>query len=326
MKKAMAAMTLAALAGAAFGQAMSLYSPVRSIRDQAISLRPWGSGTIGETDELAFEGTYSIRVSTRNYFQGGTMAMEKPVELAGAFGDKNNLLRFTVRVADVNLTLGGGGAGGGNAPRGAGAGGGASTGGGLAGGEEGRQGGAGGAASPPTSTLPPEATQLKNLRFIFSTSDGKKSEIYVPINTSRLGDRNWITVAVPLQAITGFEKTNKSVSGIGISGDAISTFYIGDIRVVNDSTPINGEMSPNQDRNLALGDEVEFRGRGFGGSSVLRYSWDFDESDGIQTDAEGAVIKRRFRRPGTFTVTLTITDVYGLKAPYTTKVKVKVNP
>ncbi len=336
MKIPMTVTVMGILAATAVAQ-HAIYTPVRTLKDQSMNLRAWGSGTISETDELAFEGTYSIRVSTRNFFQGGTILLEKPSDLAADFGDRNNLIRFTIRIADANLTLGGGGGGqgekqGGGLGGGAGAGqagGGAGQAGGAAGGQIGGRGGgsgAGGAQAGRSATLNPDATNLKNLRFTFTTSDGKKSEVYVPITTSKVGDRNWLTVAVPLQSITGLDQSNKSVTGISISGDAISTFYVGDIRIVNDSTPISGEMIPNQERNLALGDEIEFRALGFGGGSVLKYSWDFDDKDGVQVDAEGQYIKRRFRVPGNYKVTLTITDVYGLKKAYSTTVQLKVNP
>lgn len=313
--KAVGIWTACAVATIAFGQVTALYSPVRSIADQGISVRGWGSGTIGEADEVAYEGTHSIRVSTRNFFQGGMISLGNPVDLSAPFSDKNNLLRFAIKVADLSLTIGGGTTGEAAGAAGPGAGIGGGKAGGLAGG---RPGGG--------TTTSAEAPTLKNLRFVFGTSDGKKSEIYVPINTNATGERGWIPVAVPLHAINGFAETNKMVNSLAVSGDATSTFYIGDIRIVNDSTPITGEMQPNQDRNLALGDEVEFRARGFGGASVLKYSWDFDARDGIQNDAEGQVIKRRFRKADTYVVTLTISDVYGLKKPYQTKINVKVNP
>ncbi len=334
-------------------QGASLYSPVRSVEDQGITLKAWGSGSIAETDEVAYEGSRSIRVSTRNYFQGGVMSLASAVDLSGAYGNKNNLLRIAVRLADLNLTFtsggtgrpgGGGRVGGdpdvGTAGSGAGAGGGAAVGGGRPGG-----GGETGAQTPDNA--------LKNLRLIVTTADGKKSEAYVPITTGG-SSRGWIFVSIPLHAIAGFAESNKAIKEVGISGDAISTFYVGEMRIVNDSTPITGEIrvgqiiavgsyggsgggnapnyGTNQNLNLALGDEVEFVGYGFGGSSILKYSWDFDATDGIQTDSEGQAVRRKFRKDssnqpnGAYTITLVISDVHGLKTPYTTKMYVKVNP
>ncbi len=317
MKKQVCIALAASFAATVSAQSGTVYVPVRSIADQGISLKGWGSGTIAETDEVAFEGTRSIRVSTRNFFQGGVMTFAKPVDLAGTYADKHNLLRFAIRVADMSMTLGGGASGGGAGKTGGAPAGG--EGGGIAGAGTGRPG-AGGSA-----TLTESDVNLKNLRIIVTTTDGKKSEAYVPIATSGAGERGWRSVSVPLQAISGLSETNKVVQAIAFSGDAISTFYVGDIRTINDTTPITGSINAT-DMNLALGDEVELRAWGNGGSSVLRYQWDFDSRDGVQVDAEGQAIKRKFRKPGKFVLTLTIVDANGLKKPFSTTVNVTVNP
>lgn len=351
-----------------------LYAPVRVIKDQNIGLKAWGSGTASETDEIAYEGAHSIRISTRNYFAGGSLNFGNVVALSDKFGDKNNMLRITYRAADSAMTFGpGGGPGAGGpgagpglgGPGGPGAGGGPGKGGGGGkggdGGAAGRGGGVGGPGGPGAGgfgggpqgggtgggrqggglTGPGQggpgaggfgggsaaatAQKLQNIRMIVTTTDGKKSEAYVPVATSGSGDKGWRTVAIPLQAISGFDRTNKEVRSIAFAGDVTTTFYIGDLRVVNDTTPITGDVNVHE-MNLALGDFYTFNANGYGGSSILKYSWDFDDRDGIQEDAVGQSVKRQFRKPGNFTITLTITDSYGLKRPYTTTIKAKVNP
>lgn len=316
MNKLVTSIALSALGAISFGQSVA-YAPVKTIKDQNISLRGWGSGTISETDETAFEGTYALRVSTRNFFQGGMVGYATPLDWAGAFGDNSNLLRLTFRVADQSMTLGGGGAGGGGG-RGKG---GDDEGTMSAGGGGGQR--AGGGAMGGGGTTQSERG-LERIRVIVTTTDGKKSEAFIDVK-SNAANRGWRSVSVPLKAINGFDKTNKTVKELAFSGDATATFYIGDLRVVNDTTPIQGEIRSGN-MNLALGDEVELRATGTGGSSVLKYYWDFDAKDGIQEEAEGAAIRRKFRVAGTFTVTLTVTDAYGLKKPYQTKITVKVNP
>ncbi len=83
---------------------------------------------------------------------------------------------------------------------------------------------------------------------------------------------------------------------------------------------------PQPDINLALGDEITLSASGFGGSSILRFTWDFDDKDGIQVDAEGQSVKHKFRKAGNFVVTMTVSDYYGLKPSYSSTVKVTVNP
>lgn len=314
-------MMTAAMAGVmsvcALAQSGVLYAPGRTIEDQGIVLRSWGSGAASQTDEAAYEGIYSVRISTRNYFQGGILNFARTPDLASLYPDKNNLLRLTFRVADLSMTLGGG-AGGGKGE------GGVLGGAGAGGGVAGTAGGKGGGRTAQGGTQA-EQPVLKELRLVITTTDGKRSEAYVPISTSGSGDRGWRTTAVPLQAIAGFDKTNKIVSSVALAGDATSVFYVGDLRVINDTTPITGE--PNVTKlNLALGDEVQMWATGYGGSSILTYKWDFDARDGIQVDAEGQVVKRKFRKPGKYTVTVTIADKYGLKKPYTTTIDVTVNP
>lgn len=315
-----------AASGLAFGQGSSVYSPVKKIEDQGISLMGWGSGTISETDEAKFEGSYSLRITTRNLFQGGLIRFSRPVDLSSQAGDKNNLLRVILKAPTTGLTVtpGGGPMGGGGPMSGGGksGGGGSLSGEGGPAGQGGKTGGAGQGAG---ATMSAPST-LRTVRFVITTTDGLKSESYVPITTSGSGEQGgWKSVAIPLATINGFSRTNKIVKEIGISGDALATLYVGEMRVYNDATPISGDVNV-KEMNLALGDEREFRAMGFGGASVLRYTWDFDARDGIQVDAEGAVIKHKFRKPGDFTVTLTISDAAGLKKPYTTTMRVRVNP
>ena len=335
MKKAVIAVPLLAFAALATtqvaeaqapGAAEVIYTPVKMIADQSLTVKGWGSGTIAESDDAAYEGAHSIRFSSRNFFQGGIITLGKAVDLAKAFTDKDNLLRLVYRTADSTTVIGGGRRGGAGGFGGAGVGGPPP---GIPGGAG--QGGFGGAGvgGPPAGGrggAAAAATKLKTIRVIITTTDGKKSETYVPVNTSSgTGERGWRSVAVPLMAISGFERTNKMVQSVAFSTDVSAVVYLGDLRVINDSTPVRGE--PNiRSINRELGSEVVFSATGQGGTSVLKYTWDFDDSDGVEVDAEGQVVKHKFRRPGTFTITLTISDYFGLKAPFKTTIKAKINP
>ncbi|MCX7800541.1 MAG: PKD domain-containing protein [Fimbriimonadales bacterium] len=345
MRKFQWTVVMASLAAAGLAQfGPVLYAPGRTIKDQGISLKSWGSGTIAETDEAAYEGTNSIRISTRNYFQGGIIQLEKPVDLGVAFKDPSSLLRLMVFVPGSNTVFGGrgpiggpmggpiggpmggplGGPGGlnrgGQTNRRQG-GGGVGMGGPLGGPMGGPMGGPGlrGAGGDP---------ELRSVRVVVTTTDGKRSEAYAPIERSQASsttDRGWQSVGIPLQAIAGFERTNKVVQSIAVAGDSPATLFVGDIRVLTDETPITGDTNV-RELNLALGDEVQLVAYGFAGATPLEYSWDFDAKDGISDDAMGQVVRRRFRKPGQYTITVTIRDKFGLKKPFTTTIDVTVNP
>ena len=295
-----------------------IYKPARTVKDQNITLQGWGSGTIAETDGVAYAGTTSVRVSSRNFFQGGTMTLGDPIDLAKKFDDKSNLLRVTFFLEDAGWVYG-------MADRNE-----------EKGGGNGLISNGGGAAmlSPGFTTsryvVPsiPFKPKIKSVRMIVATTDGKRSEVYVPVGTSQsaVNALGWRCLAIPLQAINGFDRTNKIVQSISLSTDTVSTMYVGEIDVVSDDTPITGEVEDVTKLNLALDDEVTLTASGEGGASVLVYDWDFDSSDGIQVDEEGQQITHKFRKPGKFTVTLTISDKYGLKKPFVTSFPVVVNP
>lgn len=305
-------------AASAAAMAQTLYEGTSPLAAQSLALRSWGSGTARETDEAAFVGSASIRVSSRNYFQGGILVFSKPVDLSGAFSDTANLLQFAVRLPARAAAAGGTGGGKTGGKIGAGDEGGGPTSGGVGSGG----GGGGGGGAPAASG---ELAQLESLRIVITTTDGKKSEAYLDVRTAVADAKGWARVGIPLNAITGFSATNKAVQSIAVSCDAVATVYIGEIRILNDPTPVYGE--PNfAELNLALGDQVTFRATGSAGSTPARFLWDFDASDGIQADAEGAVVRRKFRKAGTYTVTLTTVDAYGLKKPHSSTVRVVVNP
>jgi hypothetical protein len=298
----------------------TLYFSAKSIKDQKITLAGWGSGTIAEADGIALAGTSSIRVSSRNYFQGGVMTLGEPTDLAKKFDDKSNLFRLTFFLEDSGWVYGmidrNQKKSGSNGLIALGKGGGP---------VRFETGVKTDAYVTPSIPFKPK---IKQIRMIITTTDGKKSEAYIPIGTSQSAANalGWRCLSIPLQAINGFDRTNKVIQAIALSTDTVATMYLGAIDVVTDDTPIRGEINNVTKLNLALDDEVTLTASGEGGSSVLVYNWDFDDTDGIQIDDEGTAIKHKFRKPGKFNVTLTISDKYGLKKPFVTSFPVVVNP
>lgn len=331
MKKVMRlAMTTGAVALASLLAAQTLYTPTRSAKDQGISFTSWGSGTIAETDETAFEGTTSIRVSSRNYFQGGIFTFATPVDLKSAYESKDNLLSFTLRLPEATPQAGGGGGNLGGGSPGKGLGGGNKGGGGgddLGGaGTSGRGGGGSVAGGGGAKTTLSSSKSLESLRVVVTTTDGLKSETFLDLRAKLADQRGWVKSGIPLQAIAGLGRTNKIVQSVALAGDATATFYLGEAVITSDTTPLSAEIEGEAYMNLALGDERTLTAGGYGGSSPLKFEWDFDDKDGIQVDATGQSIKRKFRKDGKYKITLTVSDVYGLKKPATATIEVEVNP
>ncbi|MBS1717078.1 MAG: hypothetical protein JSS72_05035 [Armatimonadetes bacterium] len=322
-------------ASALFAQDVSLFNPIRPAKDQGLTLKAWGSGTCVETDEAAFKGTRSIRIATRNFFQGGIMNFERPVDVSreyqdpallfqisftsppktGAFLFSNDLFADS---SDFNTSFLGFGpaisVGQGRSRRGGG---------------DAEGSAPANAAESSTSKITVPGLVLPSfdrMRVLIATTDNLRSEIYLEANTSFVLDHGWRQLAFPLSAVKGFDRTNKIIKSISISADQATSIYVGDMKFVKDVTPIQGDIADKGPINVGLGGEVDFKTYGYAGSTILRYEWCFDSDKGFEPDAEGGEVRHRFWRPGDYTVACRISDRYGLKKPLTVSVKVKVNP
>ena len=244
----------------------------------AMTLSPWGNGTIAETKDVAKDGANSIKVVTRGLYQGGIMSLKTPVDLKPSAADPNFLLDIQVAMA------------------------------------EGSSGG-----TSDTSPFP------KQLRIVIAFDDGKMTEIYFPVYRSYHTAGRWHGYAVPVCKIPKFADSSGKLSAIGFYADIPATMYVGNIAVVNDSTPLNGEIY-SQYTNIGREDEIPFAVSADAGDTQLKFYWDWDDKDGVQKDSEGPFVWHRFRNPGEYTVTLTIEDAFGVKKSFSTTVKITVNP
>ncbi|MER3475240.1 MAG: hypothetical protein C4335_14750 [Armatimonadota bacterium] len=185
------------------------------------------------------------------------------------------------------------------------------------GGYGGYRGGYGGYAAPTTTTR-----VMKQMRVVLVTTDGKQYEAVAPFEPPLTDQEGWFPIGVALGAFKGLSP-NAQIKEIRVFGDAYGTFYVGEIRVATDPTPITGDAG--EEQIVAANDLVRLEARASAGITPLKYSWDFDASDGIQEDAVGRVVTTRYRKPGEYIVTLTVTDVYGLKKPFVATTKITVN-
>jgi PKD repeat protein len=79
-----------------------------------------------------------------------------------------------------------------------------------------------------------------------------------------------------------------------------------------DNSPV---ANAGADVTITAGSSVTFNGgASTDDNGISLYSWDFDSTNGIQTDATGKTVSRVFNTAGKFTVTLTVTDTIGQKS------------
>jgi PKD repeat protein len=89
---------------------------------------------------------------------------------------------------------------------------------------------------------------------------------------------------------------------------------------VSDNPPV-AEAGP--DKTVTTGEIVTFKGgASTDDNGIVSYSWDFDDSDGITSEATGVAVNKTYTTAGNYTVTLTVTDTIGQKSSDTLKVLV----
>ncbi len=308
----------AAIAASAFG-AVTIYGGGAG-SENGYTFGPWGGGAAAESKDVARAGGHSIKVTTRGFFSGGQLSLARPVDVKGLATDPNNLMVFYVYLPEA-ATGGGYGTGGVVGPTAGGA-----IGGPTKGGPPG-PGPTGGGVRPGGQIGTGDATPInvRNLRVLISTDDGKLSEVYFRVYRHYHAQSGWHGYALPITKIPGFDRTNGRINGFRFFADAPTTFYVGEITAVNDATPISGEILA-MNTNLARDDEPAFLATGQAGETPLLFYWDWDLKDGVQMETEGPAVYHRFRVPGDYTVTLTIADAYGVKKPFQTTIQVTVNP
>ena len=170
------------------------------------------------------------------------------------------------------------------------------------------------------------------MRYLLRMADGSQYELVRPVSVTPSDDPGgYVTLAFPLSAL--FKKADGTMAPIpsgdgarlhalAIFGDKPGAFNIGEIAIITDETPIS--VQPLDIPPVFTDDSVPFVASGDGGASTLRYTWDFDASDGIQADAEGRSVTHVYHKAGNYTVTLTVSDVDGIKKPVTETVSFDV--
>lgn len=312
--KHLLALAFASVTACALAQTGSIYNG-QPLVNSGGKIASWGGGKIEESKDTSLVGGQSLRVESANMFQGGLIILGAPVDLSSASQNKNTLLTLGLYVMDT-AGASGGASGGGMSPQGSGGGGRGRMGTAGAGGGQRYGGGQGGGDSTSVAKV-----AMSKVRVVLKTSDGKLSEAILPVSTSG----KWIRTSIPVASIPGFAKTNKMVTEIAVGSDAPAFFYVGEISTAQDSTPIQGYLTTT-DLNIGKGTEVVLSGSAEAGSTPLEYVWDFNAADGMQDESIGASIRHKFRTPGTFKVSLTIRDIYGIKQPWTGTINVTVNP
>lgn len=310
-----------------------------------ITLSGWGSGTVQEETRTFYSGSTSLKIVSHGLYQGGSITFNTPIDLSPYVANPNAYLQFAILIPGLtsgNRTSGGGFPGGGfpggGFPGGAGGGGfqggggfpgggrGGFPGGGFPGGGRGGfQGGGGfpGGGGAIGGNAAQAAQSVQNLRLQVTTANGRSSEILLPVATAR-DDNQWKLFSVPVPALTALSASDAQVKQIRLFADQPTTMYLGKIGTTVDTTPIR--IDSIQEKVVPRRVSYRYTATATGGLTPLRYSWDWDATDGIQDESQGRTATHSFGKEGDYVVTVTVSDYFNQKQPAKTTFKVHVTP
>lgn len=183
-------------------------------------------------------------------------------------------------------------------------------------------------SSVPQTAPPVPPQQLTFVHFTFTLANGAQADVLRPYpdlsqTDAGAGSEQWVDVGVPLAALHFAPGAgNSPLQSITIGGNNYAVFYVGQIKLIQDQTPITcfaGDTIA-----AAPGEPVTLHGIANGGVSALKYSWDFDASDGVTEQAVGQTVTTLYYKPQDYKVTLTVSDMDGLKKPATSTVTIHV--
>ncbi|MGQ9525301.1 MAG: PKD domain-containing protein [Armatimonadota bacterium] len=310
-----AALMASAVLNALAAPEMTIYAG-EDPANAGIVLGGWGSGGALVNSKQGIVGPNSIEVRTDGYYSGARIDFTKPVDVTDAFSQKFACLVLTLRIPG----LGGEGdtftpttyapTGAPGMPYGPRT--------GYPGYPTGPYSPYGGQPGTTSTTTP----TISYLRVVMVVNGSKLVAEDQPIDYTR-ADQGILSVFIPLQAFQGPKPSNPALlERLLVFGDRSATFYLGEIRTAIDDEEIT--VDPLDEMEVNTGDRVEFSATAQGGESLLEYVWDFDASDGLQEEAYGPVVTHVFRKPGDYTITVTVRDVNRVKTPAQAQVTVKV--
>lgn len=257
-----------------------------SIADLGITVGSWGSGRATESAEKVLTGSKSLKLTTQSLYSGARIDFPQPVTLFTDGIDTKRYVLFTFYFNEVQQVD----------PA---------------------------AGSPYAYEVEPYNVPKASLvRFVFASDSGQKlsvDQIANPLDP----DDNWVRIAVPLAKFKALEGvTEFRLKRLVVSTDIPSTLYLGEIKLVTDSSPITvGSLSS---QTVAIYDEVLLNPESDGGVSSLKYSWDFNAANGIQPESNMRVGRYVYVKGGDYDITLTVSDADGIKSPVTVKTTVTV--
>ena len=305
----------------------------------AVALGAWGSGEIKLDEGQTFADHETLAVTTKGYHEGGRLDLKQPVDFTAFGADPIQTQLIIVAKAKEPEQLwpyGGYGPGGmgpmmpGGLP---GAGGlfgpGMPTGGGMAPGP-GMMPGMGGGMMPGRMGIgtaavsqPPEP--IDRIRVVLVTDKGQLSSGSLLLDPNLAFEDDWLRLSAVLSDFARPEDLQgATLQRVVITGNHEGTIYVGDLKIIQEDTPLVADIEGTAIRTVSAGQSAQFSAKPQHEGVRASYQWDFDDLNGLGVDGYGEEVSYQFPEAGYYVVTLRVTDPNGQLQPRMDTVKVKV--
>ncbi|MBI2843541.1 MAG: PKD domain-containing protein [Armatimonadetes bacterium] len=266
-----------------------------------ITVGGWGSGSAIEVGDRVYNGSRSIKITSQGLHEGGCVIFKNPVDILSEPFDDNTYLQFIMQFATVTRS------------------------------DVVEAYGPGFGAMPmPGFPFPgsynmdsdiPSKPKVGNVRIVLVSADGREIDVTQAVPPHSEG--GWYTFGIPFKVLGIKQGESFPVSRIMLFTDVPDSVFLGQISTGEDDTPITAYAG--EDQVVAIYDSVVFQAEAEAGGSVLRYDWNFGDAGAAGVDGTGEVVMHQYRKGGDYTVTLTVSDIWGMKAPVTSTCVVTVN-
>ncbi len=164
---------------------------------------------------------------------------------------------------------------------------------------------------------------IGKVRVLAITEQGQVDSGAVAVDLGREAVEGWYRVAIPVSQFEGpGQQPGIKLQKLAFFGDAKDSFWVGRVQLVSEDVPLKAEAGDK--RTAKVGEDVTFNAAAQEGGAAARYSWDFDDWDGIGEDQVGQTVTWKFEEAGYYVVTLTVTDPGKTKVPRVANVHVHV--
>lgn len=183
----------------------------------------------------------------------------------------------------------------------------------------------GGTAPGGTAAEAPLIPNITKLRLQFVLSDGRQADVLrvIPSVSDPAAGQGWYSVPVPISSLKFGGGAAPLLKSITLGGDQFGVFYVGRVRLASDAVPLSVQIDgPGK---AETGQPLTFSAKGETGLSNVRYVWNFGDGESSEPDAGPTVTHAYTRGDRNETVTLTVTDVDGLKKPAQATKSIHIN-